>query len=993
MIGKIISHYRITEKLGLGGMGVVYKAFDTKLERDVALKLLRPEAMGDPAAKERFIREARAASALNHPNITTIYEIDEWHGQDFICMEYVEGETVKKKIQSGQMSMDDVLNIATQTAEALQEAHEHDVIHRDIKSENIMVTPKGQVKVMDFGLAKLKGVGGLTKNGTTMGTISYMSPEQARGEDVDHRTDIWSFGVVLYEMITGQLPFRGEYEQAVIYSIMNEEPKPFREIRTDASDEFEEITKKAMVKDLGDRYQSISEMKIDLERFQKEKESFVETRSSRHKEEKSKTKRLKIISMSVGFLFLIILGYFLLKPYYADQILVREPIPIAVISFENHTGDKSYDHLQKVIPNLLITKLEQSEYLQVTTWERMYDLLKQLGKEDVEIIDKDLAFEVCRLDGIDAVVLGSYAKLGNMFATEVKLLDVETKRSIRSASSRGEGEDSILRQIDELGKEISKGIGLSERKNAQDQQPLRDVTTSSMEAYNYFIRGREEHRKRYYKEARWFLEKAVELDSTFAIAHLWLAWANGYLENYKLQKEQYEKARKYSAKATEKERLYIEAFYARLIEGNPEKWFNLLKQIIKKYPKEKGVYDDLGAWYRNKGQYTQAIEYFDKALELDPQFGSVLNRVAYCYAGLGNFEKAIEYLKRYASVSPGDANPFDSMGDIYFKMGQTEEAISKYEEALTVKPDFQSSPKLAVLLALKEEYHDAMKWIVHYIATAPSDYIKAEAYLYEAIYLYWLGRVDSCFNTVQKLKVFAEPHEIALWFYAADWLKSWIYYDVGELELGKQNYESWNNFWMMERPQNVTSHQLNWNFYHGLIHLKAGDIDSAKSKLLKTKSLYESLKNEKNIENSAGLHYDIFHGEVLLAEGRADEAIFVCKNPSYYKIPDLGIQIVTGNNVPFLKDVRARAFLKKRELDSAIAEYERLIDVDLNIKLRRLINPKYHYRLAKLYEQKGSVNKAIKEYEKFLDLWKDADEDLPEKIDAKARLANLTESK
>ena len=173
MIGKTISHYNILEKLGKGGMGVVYKAFDTKLERDVALKLLRPEAMGDPAAKERFIREARAASALNHPTITTIYEIDEWHGQDFICMEYVEGETVKKKIQSGQMSMDEVLNIATQTAEALQEAHEHDIIHRDIKSENIMVTPKRQVKVMDFGLAKLKGTVGLTKAGTTVGTITF----------------------------------------------------------------------------------------------------------------------------------------------------------------------------------------------------------------------------------------------------------------------------------------------------------------------------------------------------------------------------------------------------------------------------------------------------------------------------------------------------------------------------------------------------------------------------------------------------------------------------------------------------------------------------------------------------------------------------------------------------------------------------------------------------------------------------------------------------
>jgi Tol biopolymer transport system component/predicted Ser/Thr protein kinase len=248
-------------------MGIVYKAFDTKLERDVALKVLRPEALADPEAKERFIREARAASALNHPNITTIYEIDEWDGQDFICMEYVEGETIKNKIQSGQMSMDEVLNIAAQVAEALQEAHERDIIHRDIKSENIMVTPKGQIKVMDFGLAKLKGTGGLTKTGTTMGTVSYMSPEQARGEDVDQRADIWSFGVVLYEMLTGQLPFKGEYEHAVIYSILNERPEAMATVRSDIPTALEQIAFKCLEKIATDRYETTKQLLHDLNKL------------------------------------------------------------------------------------------------------------------------------------------------------------------------------------------------------------------------------------------------------------------------------------------------------------------------------------------------------------------------------------------------------------------------------------------------------------------------------------------------------------------------------------------------------------------------------------------------------------------------------------------------------------------------------------------------------------------------------------------------------
>ncbi len=267
MINKTISHYKILEKLGEGGMGIVYKAFDTKLERTVALKLLRPETIGDPDAKKRFIREARAASKLNHPNISTIYEVDEWHGRDFISMEFVEGLTLKEKVKSGPPSIEEVHNIAVQVAEALREAHDHGIVHRDIKSENIMVTPKGQVKVMDFGLAKLKGMKTMTKMGTTMGTVAYMSPEQARGEEVDFRTDIWSFGVVLYEMITGQLPFKGDYEQAVIYSILNEEPKPLMDFKIDVPEQFQVLISLALKKDHNARFQHIDRVFNSLKKL------------------------------------------------------------------------------------------------------------------------------------------------------------------------------------------------------------------------------------------------------------------------------------------------------------------------------------------------------------------------------------------------------------------------------------------------------------------------------------------------------------------------------------------------------------------------------------------------------------------------------------------------------------------------------------------------------------------------------------------------------
>ncbi len=270
MIGKTISHYRVLERLGEGGMGVVYKAKDTRLKRTVALKFLPQEFLCDSEAKARFVHEAQAASALNHPNITTIHEIDEFESQMFIVMEYCEGKTLKKIVEKETLSVKKVLDIGIQVCEGLTTAHEKEIVHRDIKSDNIMLTPRGQVKIMDFGLAKLKGVSKLTKTGTTLGTAQYMSPEQAQGKEVDHRSDIFSFGVVLYEMITGQLSFKGEHEAAIIYSIINETPEPLARFKANVPEGLQRIVNKALKKDRSTRYQSASEVIADLKGLQKE---------------------------------------------------------------------------------------------------------------------------------------------------------------------------------------------------------------------------------------------------------------------------------------------------------------------------------------------------------------------------------------------------------------------------------------------------------------------------------------------------------------------------------------------------------------------------------------------------------------------------------------------------------------------------------------------------------------------------------------------------
>jgi serine/threonine protein kinase/Tfp pilus assembly protein PilF len=1001
MIGKTISHYKIIEKLGEGGMGVVYKAQDLKLDRPVALKFLPPHLTTSEEEKQRFIHEAKAASSLDHTNICNIYEIDETKpapgepgdGQLFISMAYYEGETLKKKIEPGQLlSIDKILDITIQIANGLARAHESNITHRDLKPANIMITNRGEVKIVDFGLAKLSGQTKLTKEGTTLGTVAYMSPEQTRGEIVDHHSDIWSLGVVLYEMVTGQLPFKGNYDQAIMYSIANENPEPLTGVRTNVPVELERIVNKSLAKSPDERYQHIDEMLTDLKRLRKELELPGKTKTTRITEEKTSKAWLKKVLISIGILLILFIGYFFVKPLLFEDKIDFEPINILVISFQNQTGDESYNYLREAIPTLLITDLEQSRYLRVTTWERMYDLLKQIGKEEVKVIDKDLGFELCRRDGIDAIVLGSYIKAGERFATDVKVLDVHTKKLLKSARSQGKGAASILEsQIDYLSEEISEGVGLSASKIESVQLRIADVTTTSMEAYNYFLRGREDYYKYYYDEARRFLEKAVELDSTFAIAYLYLARAYNMVYNYKARNEAYEKAKTFTGKATEKERLYIEASYASVIERNPEKRFHILKQMANKYPKEKRVHYYLASYYDGKKSYYKAIEEFNKALELDPNYGEAINQLAYLYVDMGNFEKAIEYFRSYASASPGDANPFDSIGDLYFQMGRLDEAMAKYKEALEVKPDFfHTYIKVGYLFALKENYPETMKWIDKCIATVQSPGLKVEGLWWKGFYHQWLCRRDLAINEFNKVIDFAKASESEWLISLIDWLNGCIYYERGELEFSQRHFKNWFDFRIEYYPKDVPYYTAAYNFYLGLIDLKEGQIDSAKSRLVKIKSIIPAL--EPDDKNVITFYYEILYTEKLLVEDSLAQVIAMCEKSKPLEIPSMSRYNMVIYNVLLPGDVLARAFLKNGELNKAIAEYERLINLDPNSRGRLLIHPRYHYRLAALYEDKGRPEKAIKEYEKFLEIWKDADKDLPELVDAKKRLASLKET-
>jgi len=989
--------YQIIEELGKGGMGKVYKAQDTDLNEKVAIKLLRPEIAGDKKTIERFRNELKFARKIRHKNVCQMYDLNKEKGLHYITMEYVDGKDLKSMIRMmGQLSSGKTIFIAKQVCEGLVEAHRLGVVHRDLKPQNIMVDENGNARIMDFGIARSLKTKGITAAGVMIGTPEYMSPEQVEGKDVDQRSDIYSLGVILYEMVTGRVPFEGDTPFTIGVKHKSEMPKDPKELNTQLPEDLNLVILRCLEKDKEKRYQSAGEVRAELTRIEKG----IPTTEIEIPKRKPLTSREITVTFGIKKLFIpaLVVVALIIAAVVIWQILPQKETvsapkienSIAVISFENQTGDKAYDYLQKAIPNLLVTNLEQSGIFYVATWERLRDLLKQTGNEDVDFINTDLGFKLCRMEGIEAIVMGSFIKAGDMFAVDVKILDVETKKLLNSVSSRGERVDSILKtQIDELSKEISLGVGVTRQKIEEARLRIADVTTSSMDAYNYFLKGRESNINYYSADAIRFLKRAIELDPAFASAYLYLALSHGYLGEIKARNDALEKAKFFSQKATEKEKLYIEASYAEFVEQDEEKAFYILQQMAKKYPKEKRAHLDLGWYYQDTADDQQkAIEEHNKALELDPNYKEALNLIAYAYANTGNYEKALDYLKEYVSVSPGDANPLDSIGDIYFLMGRLEEALAKFTEAVKTKPDFfLSYMKIGYLHALKEDYPEAMKWIEQAIDIAPSTGIMSEGNMWRGFYCFWLGSLNKSVNDLQKAKGMAEALGNKFRMGTIEWMNGWIYYEKGDLELSQKHIKNSLELFQEDDPRSKSFYKAFTSFNLGLIDLKKGLIDSAKSRLAEMKSVFL----EQTPDPRISLYYDLLHAEILLAEDYVDRVVEVSKKMLPFRSPWLQYseRMIFYNVSTIGEDILARAYQEAGEIDKAITEYERLIVYDPESNRRQLVYPKYYYRLAKLYEQQGNKAKAIEHYEKFLNLWKDADPGIAEVEDAKKRLAGL----